>query len=259
MGIRFLCHQCEKRLNVTAKQAGQEGQCPHCMAVVAVPLKSTIPSAQEKLKKTRRRGHKPKQDSFVGLHDADEQITMDGVPAETQSVQAIAKLKKKRTKPITKKQFDSDNSTELFMLDKPLPPETLGKVDPIAEAPNSVWYFRSHELGEKGPLKAKAMQKHLDRGDVTVGCVVWRQDWEDWAPAEAVFPTLVAQAKAERRKARLTRAFKEANYEIPDEINPKSELRRLKRRNQRIFIAAITVGLGIVGMLVYVLVNLLAG
>ena len=157
MGIRFLCHQCEKRLNVTAKQAGQEGQCPNCMTIVSVPLESTIPSLEEKQKKMRRPGDDG-GDSFVGLHDADEQITMDGTPAETQSTNAIAKLKK-RSKPISKKQFDSDNSTELFMLDKPLPPDSFGKVDPIAEAPSRVWYFRSHELGEKGPLKAKAMQK----------------------------------------------------------------------------------------------------
>ncbi|MFK7766080.1 MAG: hypothetical protein AB8B55_02475 [Mariniblastus sp.] len=257
MGIRFLCHQCEKRLNVTAKQAGQEGQCPNCMAVVAVPMKSTIPSLKEKQKSARRPGDAA-NDSFVGLHDADDQITMDGTPAETLSSNLVAKIKSEAT-PITKSQFDSDNSTELFMLDKPTPPESRGKVDPIAEAPNSVWYFRSHELGEKGPLKGKVMQKHLDRGDVAVGCVVWREDWEDWAPAELVFPTLVAQAKEDRRKARLKRAFKEANYEIPDEVNPHSELRRRQRRNNLIFAFVIALGLGIVALLVYVLTIVLAG
>jgi len=144
-----------------------------------------------------------------------------------------------------------------FILDKPAPPETLGKVDPIEEAPKRVWYFRSKELGEKGPLKAKAMREHLDKGDVKVGCIVWREDWEDWLPAEKVFPTLAATAKELRQKEMMNRAFKDANYQIPDEFNPHSELNRKRRRKHQIFVAAIALGICIIGVLVFVLVKLL--
>ena len=53
-------------------------------------------------------------------------------------------------------------------------------------------------MAKKGPFKAKAMQAELDSGNVNLGCIVWREDWEDWQPAERVFPSLVAIWEAQR-------------------------------------------------------------
>ena len=152
----------------------------------------------------------------------------------------------------------SESSSELFLLAKPKPPETRGKVDPIAEAPTRVWYFRSRELGEKGPLKGKVMQEHLDRGDVKIGCIVWREDWEDWAPAEKVFPSLAAKAKSKRMKEKMHRAFKDANYQIPDELNPQSELSKKRRKKALIFRSLIVVGIVIIIGLAVVLFQLIS-
>lgn len=144
------------------------------------------------------------------------------------------------------------------MLDKPQLPATMGKIDPIAEAPTQVWYFRSRELGERGPLKAKAMQEHIDQGDVKVGSVVWRDDWNDWIPAEIAFPSLVAEAKSKRRIARVARAFKEANYAMPAGLGSETEMNKRNRRKKSIFISAVASGVFIIVVLLVVLLKLVA-
>jgi DNA-directed RNA polymerase subunit RPC12/RpoP len=255
MGIRFLCHHCEKRLNVKASQAGAEGQCPHCNGSIVVPIESTIPSALEKqmqIHRGKQRAESHQEDNSIGLHKIDEQVTMDGIPAEVRQ-RASTEAAKFKSDAVATFDSDSDESTEMFMLDKPKPSDTLGKVDPIAEAPQFVWYFRSHELGEKGPLKSKAMKKHLDNGDVQIGCIVWREDWHDWVPAEKVFPSLVAEVKTKRKNARVKRAFKAANFALPASLSPESEVDRRKRKHQRIFLGAIMSGGVLIVILLFVL------
>ena len=260
MGIRFLCHHCKKRLNVKVKQAGEAGLCPHCNGSITVPLESTIPSRfgkQQPIPYGRKRGEG--EDSQISLQPVDEQATLDGMPAEQQQAATSRPIRGKQQTFSNNIDFhDSDDSIDLFLLDKPGPPKTLGKIDPIAEAPDRIWYFRSRELGEKGPLKAKAMRSHLDRGEVTIGCIVWREDWEDWAPAEKVFPSLVAEAKSRRKQARVRRAFKDANYEIPEELDPNSSFNRRQRRKNRIFATAVAGGIVLIVILVFVLIKLLS-
>ena len=130
----------------------------------------------------------------------------------------------------------------------------MGKVDPIAEAPQKVWYFRSKVHGEKGPLKGREMQEHLDKGDVKIGCIVWREDWEDWQPAERVFPPLVAKAE----QIELERQ-KRSGSKIPDELNPHSSLQRKRRLMKTIGFVAIAAGLLTIGVLVLVLIQLISG
>jgi len=257
MGIRFLCHHCERRLNVKATQAGQKGECPHCGTTVAIPNKSTIRSASEKANHPRRRPSHTGSDSVIGLLDAEQDLTI-GLPRLNQNVASsaesktasVAKLKPFRS-PANPAKGSSCKSGS-FELDKPGPPDSLGKVDPIEQAPKRVWYFRSREIGERGPLRAKEMRQHVDQGDVTVGCIVWREDWEDWLPAEQAFPTLAALAKQLKQQSRVDRAFKDANYKIPDEFNPHSELNRKRRFKNRIFILTIA-------FLIFVLTKILAG
>lgn len=255
MGIRFLCIHCENRLNVKTIQAGQEGKCTHCGKMVLVPHKSTIPSQLEKANRPRRRPSHIGSDSKIELLDAENEPTF-GLPLDPTTDTAAASKSsaiRKRSKS------NSASKPNSFELDKPSPPETLGKVDPIAQAPKRVWYFRSREIGEKGPLRAKAMREHVDQGDVTVGALVWREDWEDWLPAEKAFPALAQQAKQMRQQDRVNRAFKDANYKIPDEFNPHSELNRKRRFRNQLLVAAIATGILVIGLLIFVLVKLLSG
>ena len=109
------------------------------------------------------------------------------------------------------------DDTASFLLAKP-----IAKVgaDPLKSDPNLVWYLRHKRLGEKGPLKAQQVEAMLESGQIRSGFIVWRQDWNDWLPAEEVFPELVEKPKPK------------STYEIPGELNPHSEVSR-KRRAQK--------------------------
>ncbi len=251
MGIRFNCNHCDKPLNIKPTQAGQVGQCPDCQATITVPA---LPIA------TKNEESKNKDDNSKSIFDVDHQIAQAGLSASIKldSETAVSEFSVPFSPPAlgTKKSrlAEDKKKNDSFLLEKPKPPTTMGKVDPIAEAPRKVWYFRSKTLGEKGPLKGKVMQEHLDSGDVTIGCIVWREDWEDWQPAEEVFPPLVALAKKKSNQA-----FRDSNYVIPDELNPHSTLQRKRRQMRVLGIIAIAVGLLTIGILVYFLVSLMSG
>jgi hypothetical protein len=248
MGIRFKCSHCQKRLNVKAAQAGQSGQCPKCGKTVQIPLQSEVAPVDTE-------GHTEVMDSH-SIFDVDNQITQAGLSAsihlETET--RLGNVNHPLTssgRSRTKRRRSQTGSDEPFLLDKPRPPATLGRVDPIAQAPRKIWYFRSRELGEKGPLKARAMRNHVDQGDVTIGCIVWREDWEDWQPAERVFPELAEELR--KQAAEL-----EPEPGVPDEWNPHAALQRRRRRLQMLGIVAIAAGLVTIFGLAVLLVKLIS-
>lgn len=254
MGIRFFCQNCEKRLNVKSVQAGEYGQCPGCLTQIRVPAESTISA---RLFDARHDGRRvgESDESSIGLRSADDQITIDGIPAENFQHHAPTKPRKSHTLESPMVSGVDKISSRLFMLDKPELPATLGKVDPITQAPNQIWYFRSRELGERGPLKPSVMREHVDQGDVTVGCIVWRQDWHDWLPAERVFPKLVAEASGAVPGA----TPRSANPPSVDEPrNPPTVFEQRQRKKQRIFLSLIVVGILVIGVLLAVVLILIA-
>ncbi|MFT7632273.1 MAG: DNA-directed RNA polymerase subunit RPC12/RpoP [Mariniblastus sp.] len=253
MGIRFLCQNCDKRLNVKLVQAGTKGHCPHCSGAILVPLESTVPVElrSRKPKRSKVKDRSSHDDQSIGVDELQGNLTVGQWGTGGSSAEKF------RFKQESMATFESEvSSGESFMLDKPRPPDSLGKVDPIAESPKSVWYFRSHELGERGPLKGKAMQVHLDQGDVKIGCLVWQQDWEDWIPAERVFPTLVAEFKLLRKQDRVKRAYKKANIPLPEFVDLSPSVIKTKRR-KKIFSISIGVGFVVILVLTYVLIRLI--
>lgn len=63
-------------------------------------------------------------------------------------------------------------------------------LDPIAEAPNAVWYVRPPSGGQFGPAKGDIMRKWMGEGRVSADSLVWRDGWADWKSAATVFPAL---------------------------------------------------------------------
>jgi hypothetical protein len=250
MGIRFFCQHCQRPLNVKTVQAGQAGECPHCQLNIVVPRSSD----------TRATHGTGNADSMTTEPDVDNQVTQIGlghssgldpaIPGDKFSVPMVGTMPSRRSMRYSAKEASSDS----FLLDKPQPSATLGKVDPIEEAPRKVWYFRSKNIGEKGPLRARAMREELDNGNCRIGCIVWREDWEDWQPAEKVFPELVALAE----KTVAQKLIRDANAAIPDELNPDSAFQRRRRRRRAIGMLAIAVGLTTIGVLAYYLRYLLS-
>jgi len=122
-----------------------------------------------------------------------------------------------------------------FLLAKPV---VKIEEDPLKSDPNLVWYLRHKRLGEKGPLKASQVETMLESGQLRVGYIVWREDWNDWLPVEKVFPQLAVEPA-------------ESSYEIPDELNPHSEVSRKRRSKRRFWMCFIAAAFLIVILLVY--------
>jgi hypothetical protein len=77
----------------------------------------------------------------------------------------------------------------------PTPPTPVPSVppagnDPIAEAPNAIWYVRPTAGGQYGPARGDVMRKWLTEGRVTNDSLVWREGWPDWRGAAKIFPDL---------------------------------------------------------------------
>ena len=249
MGIRFLCQHCHRPLNVKSVQAGLKGVCPNCSQLIVVPFESAIDlpkSSDEQIPATSGLS------AAGSIIDIDKQITESGLTPSmhlsTDTTDGGVVVPETFSNRGLEALSSSIAETEsLFLLDKPQPPTTMGKIDPIEEAPRNVWYYRCKELGEKGPLKAKTMQEELDNGNVTIGCIVWRDDWEDWQAAERVFPSLVALLAAERAK------LSPAGQPGTDDWNSHSERRIGGRKLQWFGLAAIAIGLLIVAALAWFL------
>ena len=116
---------------------------------------------------------------------------------------------------------ETSEESESFLLAKP-----VAKVgdNPLKANPDLVWYLRHKRLGEKGPLRAQQVEKMLENGQIRAGFIVWREDWNDWVPAEEVFPSLATVASGG------------PGYEIPQELNPHSEASRKKRAQRRFWL-----------------------
>ncbi len=73
-------------------------------------------------------------------------------------------------------------------------PEPFGIPDPLAEAPNAVWYVRPPTGGQFGPAPGDVMRNWIDEGRVSPDSLVWREGWRDWQEAGQVFPQLRASS-----------------------------------------------------------------
>ena len=69
---------------------------------------------------------------------------------------------------------------------------TQAPLDPIDEAPQSIWYVRPPSGGQYGPARGDIMRKWLGEGRVSPDSLVWREGWQDWRIAAEAFPSLGA-------------------------------------------------------------------
>jgi DNA-directed RNA polymerase subunit RPC12/RpoP len=131
---------------------------------------------------------------------------------------------------------DFADEAESFLLSKPV---VKVEDDPLRSNPDLVWYLRHKRLGEKGPLKARQIEAMLESGQIREGYIVWREDWNDWLPAEEVFKELVVNEETE------------PPYEIPDSLNPHSESSRKLRAQKRFWMCFNAAAFLLVVLLVY--------
>jgi hypothetical protein len=72
-------------------------------------------------------------------------------------------------------------------------PVAPAPADPIAEAPNGVWYVRPAAGGQYGPAGGEVMRQWLAQRRVGADSLVWREGWPEWKRASMVFPSLAVQ------------------------------------------------------------------
>lgn len=206
MGIRCYCPN-GHRLNLKAFLAGRVGVCPKCDARFRIPLESE-PKREDTPSSTSSQpaavidtsvtpqapmaqAADPTASPVVPNPGAPVEPAMDPIqPAEPtqpmEPIQPIAEQPTAPVQPIETPQAAPQPSNDAYVPAQPTPAPS----DPIAEAPELVWYVRPPSGGEFGPAKGDIMQRWIDEGRVTPDSLVWRQGWPEWQPANQAIPSL---------------------------------------------------------------------
>jgi hypothetical protein len=182
MGIRFACPQCEKRLNVKAFLAGKRGICPHCEARFRIPMESgSVPAAS---------GDRPRATSSGSLAETAEFVRPSTSATATSTAQpGVASGAKMQREPVA----SDEPEVEISTIAEPTAGDTSSAEDPIAAAPEAVWYVRPTSGGQYGPAKGTIMQQWVEEGRVAPDSLVWREGWAEWAVAGQVLPCLMPE------------------------------------------------------------------
>lgn len=198
MGIRFYCPN-GHRLNVKPFQAGRRGICPYCGASVQIPTKST-----RRRSKSRKTTSRPSTQSARSGGQGLEDRVAGGAEAERGTDSAASRARGGSTPagpgeqtPVAADRRGADLTRRDFptaigqAAGQPPPvPTTAG--DPLAEAPEAVWYVRPASGGQYGPATAETMRSWIGEGRVRGDALVWREGWRDWRQASATFLQLEA-------------------------------------------------------------------
>jgi len=189
MGIRFLCQACGHKLNVKAFLAGKRGICPKCGAKVNIP-KEEPEAATLTATPTATSAQQPERP-----------VASQGpmaVPVGKPGATAGAVATTPRPMPATASPAIPTSTTPAA---NPAAPTAVpghaaapygGAVaaDPVAEAPNAVWYVRPPAGGQFGPASGDVMRRWIAEGRVSSDSMVWREGWPDWKNASDTFPSL---------------------------------------------------------------------
>ncbi|MBN1853388.1 MAG: DUF4339 domain-containing protein [Pirellulales bacterium] len=176
MGIKFRCPNGHK-LNVKAFLAGKRGICPKCGVRFVIPRTSHDQVAT--------------LDQGLPIADAIDRESTDPGP-ETPSPVALAPLPTPpekaraapRFSPIGSPAMASPGPRALHHASTPAP------IDPLTEAPDALWYVRPASGGQFGPATTNVFQQWIDEGRIAGDSFVWRDGWDHWQQAGAVFPQL---------------------------------------------------------------------
>ena len=264
MGIRFLCENCQKRLNVKVHQAGKKGRCPECGEQLIVPMQSTI-AANEKSSHSADEDEEVEEQKTTQFTQTQRFDGEDLGIAATQTKPSTSALDSFTISNNNTREGESDDSITLassdvpepnadsFMLGKPVNPALQpGGPDPIEEDPNKVWYIRHAKDGETGPIRGKQLREMLDEGKVKQGSVIWREDWQDWEKVGAVFAGF-----EDIDKTVADQVFSDPNYPLPN--SKAAQLASQKRIRRRVWLTvAIVVGVVTISSLIYLLIRVLS-
>lgn len=198
MGIRCYCPN-GHRLHVKSFLAGKRGVCPKCNARFDIPTETAdedsaaSPSARPvndlaaETVEVERLGGSNEDRGGVTRADRPNGTSKPRAAVETR-VENVARDSAVAESGRDVEHAASDQpSTWLSAADRA---SDTGAGDPIAIAPDALWYVRPSSGGQFGPANADVMRRWVSEGRVAADSLVWRSGWADWKIAEVVFPGL---------------------------------------------------------------------
>jgi hypothetical protein len=220
MGIKFLCPNGHK-MNVKAFLAGKRGKCPKCGASVRIP--------QEQIsQETAASDSGEDLLGDAGVVDMSQPANAAGARAATavasaavasapyaavvSAASAPAQPAPAYTAPVarpvlpagapaipvvpaTSPGYQPAGPAVMRGLQPATAPMPMG-VDPISQAPNSIWYVRPPSGGQYGPARGDIMRKWVAEGRVSGDSLVWREGFPEWKTAGQLFPSLAGVGTA---------------------------------------------------------------
>ena len=210
MGIKFLCPNGHK-MNVKAFLAGKRGKCPKCGASVRIPQETPASDSGEDL-----------------LGDAAADVTQPANSATSRAATAVAPATAATAAvsvavapsqptpafatpvvrpvlpagapaipvvPATSPGYQPAGPAVMRVPQPAAVPQPMG-VDPISQAPNSIWYVRPPSGGQYGPARGDIMRKWVAEGRVSGDSLVWREGFPEWKNAGELFPSLAGVGAA---------------------------------------------------------------
>lgn len=177
MGIKFDCVHCGHVLHVKDYLAGKRGVCPHCQGKVVIPATSSHGAA-----------------SANGAGVAVEVPILSDAQQPTRELNEQAVIDHRMVISLTDPATGSGASARQPLAGAP--------GDPIAEAPQLNWYvLPAGSTTKYGPAPGTMMRDWIAEGRVAADALLWREGWDQWRPAAAIFPQLVAAAAAHANAA----------------------------------------------------------
>ncbi len=211
MGIRFCCPNGHK-LNVKTELAGKIGVCPKCGAKTTIPTKSVFTA--EEFRRLREPG--------ASNEIADSGSSSTSVPSLPNAVDAKREAEVRDNSSSasgsafdelsdfpdadasdSEVQVDADFLAEVDAPNQPRADETpavsppsparrrgdwLDDADDPLQDPNVVWCVQTPDNRSYGPAPSSTLKTWIQEKRISPEMFVWREGWERWEEAGAVFP-----------------------------------------------------------------------
>jgi hypothetical protein len=196
MGIRFQCPNGHK-INVKSFLAGKRALCPECGVKVVVPMEAE--AAPTLSLATVPGSNGPAAAPNLSKQPAQATAGNGAAPAAKAMAPTVAPVSARPAQPIASPAFNANLAAAAAVVSAPAAPvvpapPAFGIVDPIAEAPQAVWYVRPRSGGQFGPAPGDIFRQWIAQRRVTADSLVWRDGWTDWRVASEVLPQLSAKA-----------------------------------------------------------------
>ena len=188
MGIKFLCPNGHK-MNVKVFLAGKRGKCPKCGASVRIPRETPSSDSGEDL--LGDAGGPATAVQPVVVRTSGEVAAVAVAEPSVATVRPVLPTGAPAIPivPATTPGYQPAGPAVLRLPEAASTTLPQG-VDPIAQAPNSIWYVRPPSGGQYGPARGDIMRKWVGEGRVSGDSLVWREGFPEWKTAGQLFPTL---------------------------------------------------------------------